>query len=992
MIDLAAYDFRPLSAQLSQLRKAKDFYERHALLEALDSNQAFSAGASAGSIRRGASTAPKNVSSNALPYSGLSAPVTEPLSLAEQEWAFGKAGAVKGGGSVSAPILMGGLPAPPAPAASGAVSHLSGSASRSPLAAKAGLAMGSQAAVVKLASFGSGAGRASSLLNYQNHKGELSLEREDGSLATGKAAIADLATHWRSDEERRPSNDVFAVTMRFDSVVGESEVRSALGSALAGHKYAWRLEGDDQKTAVHLVAVAASSHRNAKGKLERIFANAKSEDSLFTKIDAAFGREAEFSDVQWAHGVEGATTRLAALTKVGQFSAETEARVSLEAAADRSFSKKPSNANRPKSEGFNPALEIAKAWRPSMRSSAPRDFAHVIMSAKPGTDKEAFMDAARATLAREFSGHEYVFVMHTNRQHIHVHAAVRLTHETGKKLDPNIQDFARWRATLAEEARERRIPMEATRRFDQAHAPAYKLKDVKMTERGNAPSNVRRRVERVKNHEIFSPTREEGRRRAAEAASHWKGLGARQSVSLPPLAAGAMRLYRAETGSGDAHRSPLFATDRALAESYAAKSGTSRLVYLDVPAERLSELKPSREQPGKIFVVPPPLSAHRKPVPELSEAAILPFQRRAEAALEPRAENKFQSHSFSEAKNMRTAETMEAARINMAEAMNRMGEFLPDGADKDVLMKRAEEILAKADSATRAQAILDRTPGEIAGEKYVDPKPRELGGLFTHAKKGSEIHYSRHDPETGKLRALAFIDKGQQLEVKDWNNPETVNAALKLASEKWETITVNGSAAYKETAARLAAEHGYTITNPEMQDRIRELRAEIEARQTAQSEGREALGAAKREAQAGRSVGVQPTLNTTPAERAVELESIREHVDTEARRETRQAQRAQAAHETNAASGDEATPYRAPVEARAAREAEQSVDSNPSLPLPSDPNQSQAVKSLRHEQTQVLRQAEEDQQRRIDIENAERLRQRDDQRARGETEGESESR
>ena len=132
-----------------------------------------------------------------------------------------------------------------------------------------------------------------------------------------------------------------------------------------------------------------------------------------------------------------------------------------------------------------------------MRSSSPREFAHVILSAKPGTDEEAFMDAARATLAREFKGHEYVFVMHTNRRHIHVHAAVRLASATGEKLHPGIQDFNRWRQTLAEEARERHIPMEAVRRFDQAHAPAYKLKDAKMVERGIAPESVRRRVERV---------------------------------------------------------------------------------------------------------------------------------------------------------------------------------------------------------------------------------------------------------------------------------------------------------------------------------------------------------------------------------------------------------------------------------------------------------------------------------------------------------------
>ncbi len=112
---------------------------------------------------------------------------------------------------------------------------------------------------------------------------------------------------------------------------------------------------------------------------------------------------------------------------------------------------------------------------------------------------------------------------------------------------------------------------------------------------------------------------------------------------------------------------------------------------------------------------------------------------------------------------MRTAETMEAARKNMADAINRMGEFLPEGGDKDVIMKRAEEILQKHGRDTARRQILDRAPGEIAGEKHVDPKPREFGGLFTHAQKGSEIHYSRHDPETGKLRALAFIDKVSSL-------------------------------------------------------------------------------------------------------------------------------------------------------------------------------------------------------------------------------------
>ena len=97
--------------------------------------------------------------------------------------------------------------------------------------------------------------------------------------------------------------------------------------------------------------------------------------------------------------------------------------------------------------------------------------------------------------------------------------------------------------------------------------------------------------------------------------------------------------------------------------------------------------------------------------------------------------------------------------------------------------------------------------------------------LITHEKKGDEIHYSRHDAATGALQTLAFVDQGKQLEVKDWKSAETVLVALQVASNKWETNTVNGNDAYKETAASLAAEHGFKITNPEMQDRIQALRA-----------------------------------------------------------------------------------------------------------------------------------------------------------------------
>jgi hypothetical protein len=1009
MTDLSSYDTTSLGGRLRRLRLAAAFAERQAIIEAEES--AVFAFRAAGAVHPAppASPVPSSaaaVSQSALPYTGA-APLSpaQQSTLAEEEWAMQKPAAAGGGGGrrgASSPASPGLLAGAAPGLGGGAAAPSAVGAPRSAELKKLGLAAGSQAAVVKLASYGAGPVRAASLMNYQSDKGELSLEREDGSLVTGKEAVANLAAHWSEENAREPSNDVLRLDMAFDGKVSEDEARAALADALKGHRFAWRIEERDSSTTIQLVAVAASSGHDENGKRERIYANAKSLDRLYDKIEQAFGRDSDFSNPVWVHGTDGATTQLAGLTKAGQLHAETDAGASIVAAADRLFAKLPSNANRAKPANFNPNLQLAKSWQPSMRSSSPRDFAHVILSAKPGTDKEAFMDAARATLAKEFAGHEYVFVMHTNRQHIHVHAAVRLTSPTGEKLHPGIQDFNRWRETLAEEARERNIPMEAVRRFDQAHAPGYKLKDVKMVERGLASKNARRRIERVKNHEIHRPTRPEGRKRAAEAASQWRSVAARGSTPLPPLAVGAVRLYRAEAATGGGHRATLFVNDRALAESYVAKSGAARLVYIDVPPDRLSDLRPSRDNPTQMFVVPASLHQLVKAVDRQDEAAILPFQRRSEAALAPRSKD--QPKPLFEEKQMRTADTMDAARAGLGETFERIRGFLPEGAVKDEFDRRASSILDKAQAATDAQARLERTPGEIEGERFVEPQPTtKISSLITHERKGSEIHYSRHDAATGAYQTLAFVDNGKTLDVRDWNNAESVNAALQVASQKWDSLTINGSDAYKETVARLAAEHGYKITNPELQDRIREIQAEAEAwrqslaerKDQAEQQQTEATNTTPKaqpefEGERGETAG-GPILNTTPAERRVELESVRQRVIDEAERETQQANRAAAAHETNAASTSEAIPYRSQEEARVAREAERTVENSASRTIPSDPNQSEAVQTLRHEQQRVFNQEERDQQRQIDLENQARLHREEEQRQRGEQEAEGES-
>ena len=985
MTTLAALDLSMLTQGLQRRLATKNRMALDDLAAAVQSAERYRAQAD------DSSRAPPLPWRDGRPHTGPRAPAPGEKPKADDELRVQRAAAPKGG--VSQNDVSAGAPAAnaqtarPALAASGVgapMASVAAASSRSAVIAKANLASGSQVAVVKIASFGSGAARAQSLLSYQSDNGELTLERHDGLMITGQRSVADFAATWRTEDGRAPSNDVLQFTVRFDGALDAQQAQDALAEALRGHHYAWRVSQHGAHSCVDIVMTAASRERNVGGRLHRTYDNQRSIEGLRDRLEGAFGRDAEFSEPKWAHGVEGATTALRYLTRGGEVDAYAPNGRSLKDEAARLARERPNRPPRAASRDANVSLEIAKAWRPHMRSSAPRDFAHVVLSAKPGTDKEAFMDAARATLARAFAGHEYVFVMHTNREHIHVHAAVRLVRDDGKRLDPKIQDFSRWRDTLAAEARARGIAMENVRRFDQAHAPAYKLKDAKMMERGIAPPSVRRRIERVKNREIHRPTREEGRRRAQDAARQWRNVAAiSPRVAPPPFTPGAVRLYRLD--SGGERRGALFATDIATAAAYAKLGIAARMIYVDVPMAQMAELKSSRTQPGKVFVVPRAISAKSGPLDGATSATVAHFQQRAESALRGRAP----STDTEEVGSMRTAETMIAARDSMADTISKIGKALPDDEARAQFAEQSRRLLDKADEAIGAQTILEKQKADVQGDRYVKPEPaRDLGPIITFERKGDEIHYHRHDA-TGALQTLAFVDNGKQLDIRDWNNADSVNAALKVASEKWETLNITGSDAYKETVARLAAEHGYKITNPEMQGRIAELRAEMDINRAriavsqAQKDQNPASPVQEREDDSERAQGPM----STPAERDMRLQDIKGRVDREADRETEQVERAKGARQTSPAQTNEQPPYRSQGEAASAREADRAMEDNIRREMPADPRQSEQMQNFREQQSRVLKQEEE--QQRIDRENAERINQELARPRRPESEGES---
>jgi hypothetical protein len=222
-------------------------------------------------------------------------------------------------------------------------------------------------------------------------------------------------------------------------------------------------------------------------------------------------------------------------------------------------------------------------------------------------------------------------------------------------------------------------------------------------------------------------------------------------------------------------------------------------------------------------MAPRSISEMSKPIGSPNETAVLAFRARAEAALGPLST----PNETKETPAMRNVETMTASRNRMAEIIGRIEATLPGDEAKEIFGEKAKRLLESADSVIAEQARLERHRADVQGDRYVRPEPAQgLADIITHERKGDEIHYRRHDA-TGAYQTLAFIDRGKEIDVRDWTNLSSINAALAVAAQKWETVTINGTDEYKEKAARLAAEHGYKIVNPELQDRIRELRAEI---------------------------------------------------------------------------------------------------------------------------------------------------------------------
>jgi type IV secretory pathway VirD2 relaxase len=135
------------------------------------------------------------------------------------------------------------------------------------------------------------------------------------------------------------------------------------------------------------------------------------------------------------------------------------------------------------------ALEAALEWgarkdRPLSRS--------IVLSMPGGTDAMRLHDAARAFAAEAFGERfPFVFALHDEGGHPHVHLAVRALGSDGMRLNPRKADLEVWRQRFAQALRDRGVEAEASPR--RARGVVHKTERTpvrKMRERKGAAPRV----------------------------------------------------------------------------------------------------------------------------------------------------------------------------------------------------------------------------------------------------------------------------------------------------------------------------------------------------------------------------------------------------------------------------------------------------------------------------------------------------------------------
>lgn len=132
-----------------------------------------------------------------------------------------------------------------------------------------------------------------------------------------------------------------------------------------------------------------------------------------------------------------------------------------------------------------------------------KDFEHVLLSTNevPGTNDEKVLKTARDTLQKQFGndGYDYIFNLHNDTEHTHVHAIIRVHNTiTNKRLDIRQDRIWETRVAFANELNKNGFNYEALIKYERIKKLEDKLTYIKKNDLTWFQSNV----EKIKNEDI----------------------------------------------------------------------------------------------------------------------------------------------------------------------------------------------------------------------------------------------------------------------------------------------------------------------------------------------------------------------------------------------------------------------------------------------------------------------------------------------------------
>lgn len=321
-----------------------------------------------------------------------------------------------------------------------------------------------QAAVIKIKSYASGAERVKATARYVAATAEQTAEKDSGERLVGAAAINAVLDTWERDyfatDQRRETSDTASLTVKVDGQTDAAAASAALIEALPGHRYAFALAERGGQTRIDLVTTLQSDRTityRAKPTLDqpqgaerttkaRLRPTDKAMGELASAIGQALGREATLAKAAFHHGEPETLKALARLAQGGERPVTNNSGAVLRSQDER--------------------LALAQGWRRFMASRQTRDTMHLIVSSRPGTDRTAFIAATRVWLKDTFGRHEYLFTVHENTAHTHVHALIVMrTRDRYERMRTSPAVLLSWRERFAERARGQGIAMFAERRL-----------------------------------------------------------------------------------------------------------------------------------------------------------------------------------------------------------------------------------------------------------------------------------------------------------------------------------------------------------------------------------------------------------------------------------------------------------------------------------------------------------------------------------------------